>query len=76
MSCGKEVKKPKFSDKKDYRPDGVAESDLAFVGHEISGDGTKMNQLLHYDQLYTIRHGRNSPFFYWTIGRQAHGHEM
>ena len=22
-----------------------------------------MNQFLHYDQLYTIRHGRNSPFF-------------
>ena len=63
MTCGKEVIKPKFTNKVNYRPAGVAETGLAFVGHEISEDGTNMNQFLHYDQLYTIRHGRNSPFF-------------
>ncbi len=54
---------PVFTEKKDYRPDGVKETGLAFVGHEISEDGNFMNQFLHYDQLYTIRHGRNSRFF-------------
>ncbi len=54
---------PNFTERKDYRPEGVRETGLAFVGHEISEDGTAMNQFLHYDQLYTIRHGRNSRFF-------------
>ena len=54
---------PVFTEKKEYRPDGVKETGLAFVGHEISEDGNAMNQFLHYDQLYTIRHGRNSRFF-------------
>jgi len=54
---------PVFTEKKDYRPDGVKETGLAFVGHEISEDGTAMNQFLHYDQLYIIRHGKNSRFF-------------
>lgn len=48
---------PKFTEKKDYRPDGVKETGLVFVGHEISEDRSVMNQFLHYDQLYTIRHG-------------------
>jgi len=54
---------PNFTEKKSYRPDGVKETGLAFVGHEISDDGNSMNQFLHYDQLYTIRHGWNSKFF-------------
>jgi len=54
---------PTFTEKKDYRPAGVKETGLAFVGHEISEDRTSMNQFLHYDQLYTIRHGWNSKFF-------------
>jgi uncharacterized OB-fold protein len=54
---------PVFSERKDYRPEGVRETGLAFVGHEISEDGSAMNQFLHYDQLYTIRHGWNSRFF-------------
>lgn len=56
-------KKPVFSEKKDYRPKDVNETGLQFVGHEISEDGKVMNQFLHYDQLYTIRHGWNSRFF-------------
>jgi uncharacterized OB-fold protein len=58
-----EFNKPKFTNRSDYRPENVSETGLQFVGHEISEDGTKINQFLHYDQLYTIRHGRNSPFF-------------
>ena len=54
---------PNFTEKKEYRPEDVKETGLAFVGHEISEDKTNMNQFLHYDQLYTIRHGLNSPFF-------------
>jgi uncharacterized OB-fold protein len=54
---------PVFTKKKGYRPVDVRETGLAFVGHEISEDGTAMNQFLHYDQLYTIRHGWNSKFF-------------
>ena len=54
---------PNFNEKKEYRPEDVKETGLAFVGHEISEDKTNMNQFLHYDQLYTIRHGLNSPFF-------------
>jgi uncharacterized OB-fold protein len=54
---------PIFSEKKEYRPADVKETGLTFVGHEISDDRTVMNQFLHYDQLYTIRHGWNSPFF-------------
>ena len=54
---------PNFTEKKSYRPKEVKETGLAFVGHEISEDGNAMNQFLHYDQLYTIRHGWNSKFF-------------
>ncbi|HDQ15520.1 MAG TPA: hypothetical protein ENN45_00495 [Bacteroidetes bacterium] len=54
---------PNFTTKKEYRPAGVKETGLEFVGHEISDDGEAMNQFLHYDQLYTIRHGWNSKFF-------------
>ena len=57
------AEEPNFTEKKSYRPDGVKETGLAFVGHEISDDGNVMNQFLHYDQLYTIRHGANSRFF-------------
>ncbi|HDM66936.1 MAG TPA: hypothetical protein ENG62_00930 [Thermoplasmatales archaeon] len=55
--------RPKFTERKEYRPDDVKEVGLVFVGHEISEDRKVMNQFLHYDQLYTIRHGWNSPFF-------------
>ncbi|MGF3554222.1 MAG: Zn-ribbon domain-containing OB-fold protein [Thermoplasmatota archaeon] len=54
---------PRFTEKKDYRPADVKEKGFVFVGHEISEDKKFMNQFLHYDQLYTIRHGLNSPFF-------------
>jgi len=54
---------PNFTIKESYRPEGVKETGFAFVGHEISDDKKAMNQFLHYDQLYTIRHGWNSPFF-------------
>jgi len=54
---------PTFMEKKSYRPKDVKETGLAFIGHEISEDGNTMNQFLHYDQLYTIRHGWNSKFF-------------
>ena len=54
---------PEFTEKKSYRPKDVIETGLEFIGHEISDDGNIMNQLLHYDQLYTIRHGWNSKFF-------------
>jgi hypothetical protein len=58
---------PIFTEKKDYRPIGVKETGFAFVGHEISDDRLNMNQFLHYDQLYIIRHGLNSPFFIGLI---------
>jgi len=54
---------PTFTTKESYRPAGVNETGLDFIGHEISDDGNVMNQFLHYDQLYTIRHGWNSRFF-------------
>jgi len=54
---------PNFTEKKEYRLPDVKETGLSFVGHEISEDRTVMNQFLHYDQLYTIRHGWNSRFF-------------
>lgn len=54
---------PNFTEKKEYRPADVKEKGFVFVGHEISEDKKVMNQFLHYDQLYTIRHGLNSPFF-------------
>ena len=57
------AKEPDFTEKKYYRPDDVKETGLVFIGHEISDDGNVMNQFLHYDQLYTIRHGWNSKFF-------------
>ncbi len=58
---------PTFTEKKEFRPAGVQETGLAFVGYEISDDRKTMNQFLHYDQLYTIRHGKNSPFFVGLI---------
>ena len=57
------AEEPNFTEKKSYRPENVKETGLAFIGHEISEDGNAMNQFLHYDQLYTIRHGWNSKFF-------------
>ena len=63
MARKKFAEQPEFTIKKDYRPDDVKETGLAFVGHEMTEDGMTMNQFLHYDQLYTIRHGRNSRFF-------------
>jgi uncharacterized OB-fold protein len=57
------AEQPNFTIKENYRPKDVKETGLAFIGHEISDDGKVMNQFLHYDQLYTIRHGKNSPFF-------------
>lgn len=57
------AEEPNFTERKSYRPEDVKETGLAFVGHEISDDGNAMNQFLHYDQLYTIRHGWNSRFF-------------
>ena len=57
------AEEPNFTERKSYKPEDVKETGLAFVGHEISDDGNAMNQFLHYDQLYTIRHGWNSRFF-------------
>ena len=57
------AEEPTFTKKEEYRPTGVQETGLAFIGHEISDDGNAMNQFLHYDQFYTIRHGWNSRFF-------------
>ena len=54
---------PNFSIKKDLRPPNVKETGFVFTGYEISDDGNVMNHFLHYDQLYTIRHGLNSKFF-------------
>jgi len=54
---------PVFTTRKEYRPENVFETGIEFVGHEISEDGNVLNQFLHYDQLYTIRHGWNSRFF-------------
>ena len=62
--------------KKTYRPNDVKETGLAFVGHEISDDGKVMNQFLHYDQLYTIRHGWNSPFFIGLLRRKNNGYTL
>ncbi len=58
---------PNFTEHRDYRPEIVKETGIQFVGHEISEDRSVMNQFLHYDQLYTIRHGWNSPFFIGLI---------
>lgn len=57
------VEKPNFTNVVDTRPEGVNETGLAITGYEISEDGTRINTKLHYDQLYTIRHGANSPLF-------------
>lgn len=54
---------PKFTIRKEYRPEGVKEFGFVVVGHEISEDGEVMNHFVHYDQLYTIRYGWNSKFF-------------
>ena len=67
------AEEPNFTVKESYRPSEVKETGLAFVGHEISEDGNVMNQLLHYDQLYTIRHGCNSRFFKGLIEGEIWG---
>ena len=61
------AEEPNFTERKDYRPAEVNETGLAFVGHEHTSDGSAMNQFLHYDQLYTIRHGWNSKFFHGLL---------
>jgi uncharacterized OB-fold protein len=63
----KYAEEPNFSIKKDVRPKDVKETGLVFTGYEISDDGNVMNHFLHYDQLYTIRHGLNSKFFIGLI---------
>ena len=67
------AEQPNFTEKKSYRPSDVKETGLAFIGHEISDYGNAMNQLLHYDQLYTIRHGWNSRFFKGLIDGKIWG---
>jgi uncharacterized OB-fold protein len=63
-STGKKfAEAPEFTIKEDFRPSHVKETGLDFVGYEMTEDGSALNQFLHYDQLYTIRHGWNSPFF-------------
>ena len=64
---------PDFKEKTMYRPEGVKETGIAFVGHEISDDETAMNQFLHYDQFYTIRHGWNSKFFKGLLDGKIYG---
>jgi uncharacterized OB-fold protein len=56
-------KGPGFHTQTMYRPPGVDEPGLAFVGHEIADNDVDFNQFIHYDHLYTIRHGQNSRFF-------------
>ena len=73
MKKNKLSKKPIFTDERSYRPEEVKETGLAFVGHEISKDGSIINQFLHYDQLYTIRHGWNSRFFIGLIEGKIFG---
>ena len=41
--------KPKLKDPVWYRPDGVSETGLAFIGHQFSEDGENFLQYLHYD---------------------------
>ena len=57
------AEEPNFSIKKIERTNNVKETGLEYIGYEISDDKETMNQFLHYDQLYTIRHGWNSKFF-------------
>jgi len=68
-------KRPVFDGtrKVDYRSPGTIESGLEFVGHEISTDGKYFNQFLHYDQLYTIRHGVNSTLFMELLNGRIFG---
>ncbi|MFH0815658.1 MAG: Zn-ribbon domain-containing OB-fold protein [Methanobacteriota archaeon] len=56
-------KGPGFHKQTWFRPEGVTEPGLNFVGYEIADNDVDFNQFLHYDQLYTIRHGQNSRFF-------------
>ena len=69
----KYVRKPEFQPPVTYRPAGVTEMGLAFVGHEISSRDNLINQFLHYDQLYTIRQGENSPFFLGLLEGKIRG---
>jgi uncharacterized OB-fold protein len=73
MARKKFAEEPTLAIRKDYRPEGTVETGLAFVGHEMSEDGMTMNQFLHYDQLYTIRHGRNSRFFSGLLEGKIYG---
>ncbi len=67
------VKKPNFTKVVDCRPKGVEETGLAVVGYEISEDGTRINTKLHYDQLYTLRHGANSRHFLGFLEGKIYG---
>ncbi|MHA1450943.1 MAG: Zn-ribbon domain-containing OB-fold protein [Candidatus Hodarchaeales archaeon] len=67
------IKKPKFTKKFDYRPEGVKETGFTFVGHQISEDGTKIIQKLHYDQLYTLRPGSISKVFLGFLEGKLYG---
>ena len=69
----KYAQKPHFEPSVTYRPSGVTESGLAFVGHEICPQDNLINQFLHYDQLYTIRQGENSPFFLGLLEGKIRG---
>ena len=69
----KHVKKPNFTRIVDFRPQGVVETGLAFVGYEISEDGNRMNGKLHYDQLYTLRYGSTSKLFLGFLEGKIYG---
>ena len=58
-----------------YRPEGVTETGLAFIGHQFSEDGQNFLQYLHYDQLYKIRHGQNSKTFMEFLNGKIWGTE-
>jgi len=69
----KYIRPPEFQPPVTYRPAGVTETGLAFVGHEICPADNLINQFLHYDQLYTIRQGENSPFFLGLLEGKIRG---
>jgi hypothetical protein len=69
-------KGPGFHKQTWFRPEGVTEPGLNFVGYEIADNDVDFNQFLHYDQLYTIRHGQNSKFFRNLLKGKLIGTEM
>jgi len=75
MTSTEKPQKPKMREPVWYRPPGVAETGLAFVGHQISEDEQYFVQLLHYDQLYSIRHGQNSKTFLKFLEGKLYGTE-